>query len=141
MTLGALMLGSVERFYCGKLPGEVTVREGGLTRALESRLNSSGAEPKSFTWGRDETGATQLALALLADALRDDVDARRLHQNFRHRVVANLPDRWTITRTRILAYVRMMKYQSDGQSAIRHRSACQAMSENGTSRRAGRSPK
>ena len=110
-----MMLNIVERLYCGKLSGEVTVREGDLTRALEPRHGSNGQEPMSFTWGRNETGATELAFALLADALCDDAEARRLHQNFRHRVIANLPDRWTITRTRILAHVRMMKHQSGGQ--------------------------
>jgi hypothetical protein len=108
----------VERFYSGKASGEVTVRESGLTRVLGPRPGSSGAQPRPFTWGRDETGAAQLAFALLADALCDDAEARRLHQNFRHRVIANFPDRWTITRTRILAHVQMMKYRSGWQTSI-----------------------
>ena len=111
------MSGSVERFYCGKASGEVTIREGGSTRKLELRRGSSLETARPFTWGRDESGATQLAFALLADALCDDAEARQLHQNFRHRVIANFPDRWTITRTRILAYVRMMKYRG-GQTSI-----------------------
>lgn len=113
-----MMSSSVERFYSGKASGEVTVREAGSTRVLDPRPGSSGEAPRPFTWGRDETGATQLAFALLADALCDDTEARRLHQNFRHRVVANFPDRWTITRTRILAHVNMMKYRGGGQASI-----------------------
>lgn len=111
------MSGSIERFYCGKASGEVTVRESGSTRILEPRRGSRAEATRPFTWGRDESGASQLAFALLADVLCDDAEARQLHQNFRHRVIANFPDRWTITRTRILAYVRMMKY-SGGQTSI-----------------------
>jgi hypothetical protein len=109
---------SVERFYSGKASGEVMVREGDLIRTLEPRPGSGGEQPRSFTWGRNETGAAQLAFALLADALRDDGEAKRLQQNFRHRVIANFPDRWTITRTRILAHVRMMKQWGEGQTSI-----------------------
>lgn len=113
-----MVSGSVERFYSGKASGEVMVREGGSTRALQARLGSSGEAHRSFTWGRNETGATQLAFALLADALSDDAEARRWHQNFRHRVIANFPDRWTITRSRILAHVQMMKYRGGGQTSL-----------------------
>lgn len=94
-----------ERFYCGKTSGEVTVREGGLTRRLEptDRLDLS-----VFTWGRNATGAEQLALALLIDALGDDEKARRFHQAFSRRVIANFPKGWTITRTRIVAHINLM---------------------------------
>lgn len=112
-----MMSSSFERFYSGKASGEVMVREGGSTRVLEPPPGSSGEEPRPFTWGRDETGATALAFSLLADALCDDAEAKRLHQNFRHRVIANFPDRWTITRTRILAHVHMMTYRSGGQTS------------------------
>ncbi len=112
-----MISGSVERFYSGKASGEVTVREGSLTRILGPRPGPSGEEPRPFTWGRDESGAAQLAFALLADALCDDAEATRLHQNFRHRVIANFPDRWTITRTRILAHVQIMKYRSGRQAS------------------------
>jgi hypothetical protein len=109
-----MTISSVERFYSGKGSGEVTVRERGLSRALEPRPGSSGEEPRSFTWGRNETGATQLSFALLSDALCDDAEARRWHQNFRRRVIANFPERWTITRSRILAHVQMMRYRGGG---------------------------
>lgn len=105
-----MVAGSIERFYSGKGSGEVTVREGDLTRVLELRPRSSAEEPTPFTWGRNETGAAELAFALLADALCDDTEAMRLRQEFRNRVITNFPDRWTISRTRILAHVRMMRY-------------------------------
>src|ERR1700761_9067432 len=117
-----MTISNVERFYSGKGSGEVTVRERGLSRALDPRPRSSGEESRSFTWGRNETGATQLSFALLSDALCDDTEARRWHQHFRRRVIANFPERWTITRSRILAHVQMMRYRggalgSNGQVA------------------------
>jgi len=51
----------------------------------------------------------QLALALLADALGDDERAQRFHQDFNRRAVSLFPDRWTITRSRILAYVNVIE--------------------------------
>jgi uncharacterized protein DUF6166 len=97
-------LTSTERYYSGKALGEVMVREEGLTRLLEPR-------DRPFTWGRDQSGAAELALALLSDALGDETAAKRFHEHFSHRVVSNFPERWTITRTRILAHVKMMKFQ------------------------------
>lgn len=113
-----MMSSSVERFYSGKASGEVTIREGGSTRRLEPRRGPSAEAVRPFTWGRDESGATPLAFALLADVLSDDAEARQLQQNFRHRVIANFPDRWTITRSRILAHVQMMKYRGGGQTSL-----------------------
>lgn len=109
---------SPERFYSGKASGQVTVREAGLTRRLELHAALSGQERRPFTWGRKGTGGTQLALALLADALGDDTEATWLHQDFHRLVITNFPERWTITRTRILAHVRMMKYRAGAESSI-----------------------
>jgi hypothetical protein len=47
----------------------------------------------------------QLALAVLADAFRNDARASQLHQEFKQRVVTLFPKRWTITRSRIVAYI------------------------------------
>lgn len=93
-----------ERFYSGKASGAVTIREGGSTRVLEPLHGREG----TFTWGRNETGREHLALALLVDALGDDEMARRSHQRFIRRVIVNFPERWTITRTRIIAHVNLM---------------------------------
>ena len=106
-------LTSTERFYCGKASGEVVIRDRRRTDMLRPRPDLSGQGPGPFTWGKNGAGAARLAVALLADALCDDATAKRFHQDFRHRVISNFPDRWTITRTRILAYVRVMRYQSD----------------------------
>jgi hypothetical protein len=111
-------LTSTERFYSGKASGEVVIRERRRTDMLRPRPDLSGQGPGPFSWGKNGAGAAQLALALLADALCDDAIAKRFHQDFRHRVISNFPDRWTITRTRILAYVRVMQYQSDEGDSV-----------------------
>ena len=106
-----MLSGGIERLYSGRGLGEVIVREGGATRVLEPRPTLSDTGSTAFTWGRDEAAGAQLAVALLADALNDDRAAKRYHQDFRDRVIANLPERWTISRTRILRYVRVIKYE------------------------------
>jgi uncharacterized protein DUF6166 len=101
-----------ERFYCGRAFGKVNIRGGGSIRSLEPHPEISEQERVPFTWGRDPSGASQLALALLRDALSDEAEAKQFHQDFNHRVLAILPERWTISRTRIIAHINMMKYQS-----------------------------
>lgn len=108
-----MTLRSEERFYSGKATIGVTVRENGSTRVLEP---SPGLERRAFTWGRNQSGAEQLALALLRDALDDEEMARRFHQRFSRRVISNFPDNWTVTRTRI-----RRSYQHDGPSAVRQK--------------------
>jgi hypothetical protein len=97
-----------ERFYCGELPDRVVVRDGGVKRPLDPRLDLRKCSLDGFAWGKDNDNAApayQLALALVADALRNDQRATQLHQRFSRRVVALLPQRWTITRSRVLAYI------------------------------------
>lgn len=113
-----MLSSSFERFYSAKGIGEVMVREGDVTRALEPRSDLSEQRAATFSWGRDETGAAQLAVSLLADALDDDRAAKRYHQDFRNRVIVNLPERWTISRTRILGYVRVIKRQRAYSAAL-----------------------
>jgi Family of unknown function (DUF6166) len=108
-----MALSNEERFYCGEAFGKVTVRAGRSIRELEPCAELSEQERMPFTWGRDPSGASHLALALLKDALRDEGEAKRFHQPFSHRVLAILPDRWTISRTRIIAHVNMIRHESD----------------------------
>jgi hypothetical protein len=98
----------MERFYCGEAPGKVIVREGAERRTLDPRFDLHKHSSIGFAWGGSDSSAgstQQLALALLADALRNDERASRVHRDFNSRVIPLFPKRWTITRSRILAYV------------------------------------
>lgn len=101
----------IERFYSSDTASKVTVREGRERRPLEKRLDLAGQSADGFAWGNEEGEAQHLALALLADALSDDVKAVALQHEFTSRVVNIMPARWTITRTRIMQYVEIMEYE------------------------------
>jgi hypothetical protein len=101
-----------ERFYSGQRDGRMTVRDGvGLAekRPLEPRsiLFKHGTE--QIAAARDASGRAQIALTLLADALGDEARAIETHEYFSRRVVALFPERWTITRSRIVAYIKMIE--------------------------------
>lgn len=103
-----------ERFYSSGLNGQVTVREvteDGDKSFLDRRADLHDYH-ETFEWGRDSAGAAQLSLALLADALGDDARAQVLHQSFKSRVIIDLPARWTITRSRVLAHARIFERDS-----------------------------
>lgn len=101
-----------ERFYSSGLKGQVIVREDTDKRPLDSRTDLHNYAT-TFEWGNDSAGATQLGLALLADALGNDAIAQSLHQKLKRRVIVDLPERWTITRSRILAHARMLERSSN----------------------------
>jgi len=96
----------VERFYLGQRDGQVTVREGngGARRPLP---------PRSVLLKHRADGSehAQIALTLLADALGDEARAIATHEYFSRRVVARFPERWAITRSRVLAYVEMLEFE------------------------------
>jgi hypothetical protein len=108
-----------ESIYSGEAGGRVTVREGIMAREgadkrpLDPRLDLRNHSPSGFAWGDDGSGQAQLALALLADALRNDERALRLYQDFNRRVVTLFPTRWTITGSRVLAYIDMIEIKNN----------------------------
>jgi hypothetical protein len=56
----------------------------------------------AFSWGDASPGSAQLALALLADCLGDDMKAIELHMIFRLRFIDRLPHReWQLTEKRL----------------------------------------
>ncbi len=99
-----------EIFYSGEQAGQVTVREGETKRLLDPRFDLRKHSPAGFAWGNGSSVSAQLSLALLADALQNDARALRLHNRFNRRVVTMLPARWTMTRSRILAYADIMEH-------------------------------
>jgi hypothetical protein len=99
-----------EIFYSGEQDERVTVRQGQAKRPLDPRYDLRQHSRRGFAWGKGD--GEQLSLALLADALENDTRALRLHNHFNRRVVAILPDRWTITRSRIVAYVNLMEQEA-----------------------------
>jgi hypothetical protein len=98
-----------EIFYCGENANRVSIREGEAKRPLDPRPDLRNQEAKSFGWGTGDGDRDHLSVALLADALKDDGRALRLHQTFNNRVVSILPKRWIMSRSRVLAYVRMIE--------------------------------
>jgi hypothetical protein len=69
----------------------VAIITDGELRPLPLRLDLDNHSPTGFEWGYGGSGPAQLALALLADALRDDVAAVHLHQCFKFNVIVPLP--------------------------------------------------
>ena len=100
-----------ERFYSGR-EDRVIVREGGHSRPLDPRLNLDRDGQTRFKWGRENTGGNRLAVALLADALNDDKVAVDLAKAFTARVVVMLPERWTMSRARVLSFVDIIARES-----------------------------
>ena len=67
-------------------------------RRLNPRWDLWNHSPTGFEWGYGGSGPAQLALAILADHLRDDEQALNFYQRFKWAVIAELPGRgWTLT--------------------------------------------
>jgi hypothetical protein len=73
---------------------------------------------QSWGWGEnglaqpgDRSGPAQIALTLLTDAVGDQARAMETHEYFSRRVVALFPERWTISSSRVLAYVDMIEHE------------------------------
>lgn len=58
---------------------------------LDPRLDLVNHSPAGFSWGYLGSGPAQLSLALLADVLKNDERAVKLHQPFKAAHVANWP--------------------------------------------------
>ena len=102
-----------ERFYSGR-HGQVTVRDGiggAKKRPLEPRVVLFKHGKDKFARPSDSSGRAQIAFTLLADALGDEARAIEAHEYFSRRVVTLFPERWTITRSRVLAYVDMFELE------------------------------
>jgi hypothetical protein len=107
-TTWAVPFALKERVYSSGSNLQVVVREGTERRRLDCRTDLHN-HSTTFDWGADNEGSTQLSLALLADALDSDIRAQSLHQRFKNRIVVALPERWTMTRSRILAHAKVLE--------------------------------
>jgi hypothetical protein len=71
-------------------------------RFLEPRSDLNGANSTEFDWGYGGNAPAQLALAILADYLADDVQALNLYKVFNLEVIAKLAcDNWEMTSLQI----------------------------------------
>ena len=104
-----------EIFYSSDQFTRVTVREGQARRSLNPRTTTGHGSGLDGAWPQNGKLSDGLSYALLADALDDDARALRLQHAFRRRVGSILPDRWTLSRSRIRAYADMIEqYQEVG---------------------------
>lgn len=113
------------RIYRGVRRGgsaKVTVSTKTGYRPLPPYRKLFNHSPTGFNWGYEGSGPAQLALALLADALRDQRRAVRLHQAFKRKKIGALKvDEWTMTEYEILATVTQI--EAEQQEALRARYA------------------
>lgn len=69
---------------------EATVRPGESV-GIDPRFDLVNHSPTGFCWGYGGSGPAQLALAILADYLKDDKRALMLYMDFKFAVIARLP--------------------------------------------------
>jgi hypothetical protein len=103
-----------ERFYSGRRGGTVTIRDG-IGAANKRPLPPHAVLFKHGEMGLtrigDGSGRAEIALTLLTDALGNEARALAMHEAFSRRVVALFPERWTISRTRVLSYLSLIEFE------------------------------
>lgn len=86
-------------------------------RPSQSLYNHS---PDGFEWGYSGSGAAQLALALLLDAVGNGELALKYHQDFKERFVASWQKAyWAINRAQVRAFVEMKQKSDEVQEYLR----------------------
>ena len=102
-----------ERYYSRGPDGELTARDG--PGGVQRRLFSPGSvfnKPAAAGPGHAASSTSdQLAFRLLADALGSEVLAGAAQDYFSRRVMSLLPARFTMTRSRVKAYVEMIEQE------------------------------
>lgn len=82
--------------------------DGNLIVDLSPRWDLANHSPDGYEWGYEGSGPSQLALAICADVLDDDLKALRLYQLFKRDVIAALPrEGFTIVDDWILGMLRL----------------------------------
>jgi hypothetical protein len=102
-----------ERYYSCGIDGELTARDGvgGVKRRLFSPGSVFGKPTEGGVRHAGGSIPDQLAFRLLADALGSETRASATQDYFSRRVMPLLPARWTMTRSRIYAYVEMIEHE------------------------------
>jgi hypothetical protein len=107
-----------ERFYSGERGGALTVRDGdgsGATRPLQCRFDYRKYITERAGKNPDHI---RIALTLLGDALEDERRAVEAHEYFMRRVIPVLPFRFTVSRSRVLAYVNTMESERRAEAFL-----------------------
>lgn len=79
-------------------------------RPLPMRLDLANHSPTGFEWGYGGSGPAQLALALLADALGDDDEAKCWYQEFKQALISSLDhEEWSMTDAQVLEHVEDLR--------------------------------
>lgn len=104
-----------ERFYSGQIEGDVTVRENGTKRPLQNRFDYRKHAMESSS---HPSARTRLAFNLIADVLNSEHRAGEIHEYFARRVVPLLPDRFTISRSRLLAYIEIIEQEKSAKIGV-----------------------
>ncbi len=89
-----------------------------VDRDLPLRLDLRRHSLTGFEWGYGRSGPAQLALALLADPLGNDELAQNYYQQFKRKVINQLPDSWMLTASEIRQFVAGLQQESFIESAI-----------------------
>lgn len=87
-------------------------------KPLPPRLDLRNHSPTGFGWSYGGSGPSQLALAILADFLQDDLKALAIYQPFKWRIVAQLPqgEPWMLTGAQILGAVEVLEGEMRGRT-------------------------
>lgn len=97
--------------------GGVVVRENGTSKPLDPSADTDGKG--CFSWGSESPAGKRLAMVLLRDALEDEKRASELADIFNARVISILPERWTLTRERILSYTDIIGREQIGDLLLK----------------------
>jgi len=85
-----------------------------VARPLPLRLDLINKSPTGFEWRYSGSGPSQLALALYADALGDEMAALTIYQDFKFRGLGSLPryTSWTLTVSEVRRHCRELEARS-----------------------------
>jgi hypothetical protein len=80
-------------------------------RPLDPRFDLRRHSPTGFEFGYGGSGPSQLALAILADALGDDEQAQQHYQRFKREKISRLEESpWVITQEEVRRWIdRLLK--------------------------------